>query len=217
MLNEIKQELLKMGFDVILATRIWKEQPLIKERITKEAKSFQNTVNQQNAKEIVEKRFVNYKNNVVRGVKNTIKEVPITENGLIEYKSMNENTLFTLEGKITKQEYRALRGGSHLYTFILSDDEDSIYVKKFVKDSEEKKYMDEIKLGMIAKIKGNATFDNFSGEVSLTAIVFERTNYVMPEDDRLDLEPQKRIELHLHTKMSTLDGITAIKDYVSTA
>ena len=217
MLYEIKSELLKMGFDALLATRICKEQPMIKERIIKESVDFENTVNQQQEVEVVEKRYVNFNNNVVRGVKNTISEIPRSEDELIEYKSMNENTIFTLEGEISKIDYRALNTGSHLYTFILSNDEDSVYLKKFVKDKEEKKFMDETKVGMLAKIKGNASFDKFSNEVTVTAIVFERTNYIIPTDPRRDLASEKRVELHLHTKLSTLDGIDSIGDFVKTA
>lgn len=217
MLQEIKSELSHMGFDCVMATRVCKEQKLIKDKIQEESRQFENNVNQLNVKDQMEKRFINYKNNVVRGVKNKIKDIPLTENLLFEYKSMNENTMFTFEGEITKAEYRQLRGGSHLYTFIISDEEDSIYVKKFVKDKEEKTYMDDASVGMLARIKGNATFDNFSGEVSITAMVFERTNYKVSGDTRNDLEDEKRIELHLHTKMSTLDGITGISDYIKTA
>ncbi len=217
MLVEIKNELYYMGFECTMATKICDDQPLIKDKIKKEAASFESTVKQTNVTEMVEKRFINYKNNVVRGCKNTIADIPLTENEIYEYKSMNENTIFTFEGQITKNEYRQLRGGSHLYTFIISDDTDSIYVKKFVKDPEEKKYMDGASKGMLAKIKGNASWDNFSGEVSVTALVFERTNYKIPKDPRQDLESEKRIELHLHTKMSTLDGINSVSDYVETA
>ena len=217
MLYEIKSELLQMGFDVYLATRICQEQPLIKERIDQESKVFQNEVMQQVETEVVEKRFVNFNNNIVRGIKNKISDIPVTENDLLEYKSMYDNTVFAFEGEITKVDYRALNGGSHLYTLILSDELDSIYVKKFVKKPDEKKYMDEIKPGMLAKIKGNASYDNFSNEVTVTAIIVERTNYIIPKDPRRDLEKNKRVELHLHTKMSTLDGIDTVKEFVDTA
>ncbi|AIO19610.1 DNA polymerase III PolC-type [Candidatus Izimaplasma bacterium HR1] len=217
MLYEIKSELLKMGFDALLATRICKKQPKIKDRIIKEGVDFENTVNQQQEFEVVEKRYVSFNNNAVRGIKHTIADVPKTENDLIEYKSMSENTIFTLEGEITKVDYRALNTGTHLYTFILSNDVDSIYLKKFVKDKDEKKFMDGTKVGMLAKIKGNASFDKFSDEVTVTAIVFERTNYIIPKDPRKDLATEKRVELHLHTKMSTLDGIDNITDFVNTA
>ena len=218
MLYEIKSELLKMGFDVLLATRICKEKIKIKDRIIKSSHDFENTVNQQQEFEVVEKRFVNFNSHVVRGIKHTISDIPVSENDLIEYKSMNENkAIFTIEGEITKVEYKALNTGSHLYTFILSSDVDSTYVKKFVKDKDEKKFFDGTKVGMMAKIKGNATFDTFSGEVTVTAIIFERTNYVIPKDPRKDLAKEKRVELHLHTKMSTLDGINSIGDFVKTA
>jgi DNA polymerase-3 subunit alpha (Gram-positive type) len=217
MLYEIKSDLLRMGYDVFLATRVCKEQPLIKDRIDKESSNFHNEALQQVVSDVIEKRYVNYKNNVVRKIKNTISDIPITENDLIEYKSMNDNTLFSFEGEITKMDYRALNGGTHLYTFIVSDSVDSTYVKKFVKDLEEKRYMDDTRVGMLSKIKGNAILDKFSDEVTITAIVFERTNYIVPKDTRVDLEKEKRIEFHLHSKMSTLDGINAISDYVETA
>ena len=217
MLYEVKSELLAMGFDAFLATRICKEQPLIKERIDKESKVFTNEVAQQTETEVIEKRYVNYNNNVVRGIKNKISDIPLGENDLLEYKSMNDNTVFAFEGEITKIDYRALKGGNHLYTFIVSDDIDSTYVKKFVKKPDEKIYMDGAKVGMLVKVKGNAVYDTFSNEVTITAIVFERTNYVIPKDTRRDLEKDKRVELHLHTKLSTLDGIDTITDFVKTA
>ena len=217
MLYEVKSELKRMGFDVLLAHRISQESPTIKDRIAEQEKRFQNEVAQQNEATIEELKFISYDSNIIRKVQHTISDIPITESGIIEYKSMHHSTLFSFEGEITKVDYRMLNTGSHLYTFIVSDDSDSVYVKKFVKKPDEKKYMDGTQVGMLVKVKGNAAFDNFSDEVSVTAVVFQRTNIPKPTDPRHDFEPQKRIELHLHTKMSTLDGISAIEDYVDTA
>lgn len=217
MLYEVKRELSLMGFDVLLATRICKETPLIKDRITKQETTFLNEVLQKNEQTEEELKFISYENNIIRKTQHTIKDIPISETGLVEYRSMNNSTLFSFEGEITKVDYRLLNTGSHLYTFIISDEDDSIYVKKFVKNNDEKQYMDGTKIGMLAKVKGNAAYDNFSDEVTVTAIVFQRSNIVKPKDPRHDLADVKRIELHLHSKMSTLDGITAITDYVDTA
>jgi DNA polymerase-3 subunit alpha (Gram-positive type) len=217
MLYDVKTELNRMGFDVLLAHRMCEDTQSIQDRITEQEKKFQNEVSQHSEATIEELKFVSYDNNVVRNVQHTISEIPITDSDLIEYKSMNHSTLFSFEGEITKIDYRLLNSGNHLYSFIVSDEEDSIYVKKFVKKPDEKRYMDGTKLGMLARVKGNASFDTFSDEVTVTAIVFQRTNIEKPKDPRHDFADPKRVELRLHSKMSTLDGITAITDYVDTA
>ncbi len=217
LLYEVKAELLKIGFDVRLATRISKEKPLIKDRIDKQDKAFMNEVRQKVETAPMEKVFINYNNNVVRGVKNKISDVPKTESELIEYKSMNDNAFFSIEGEITKLEDRKINATTELYTYIVSDEEDSIYVKKFVKDPVERKFHKAAKIGMLIKLKGVAQYDQFADEVTLTANVIERTDKVIPKDMRKDLAKQKRVELHVHSKMSTLDGINSVSEYVETA
>jgi len=217
LLYEVKAELLKLGFDVRLATRMSTSSPLIQDRIIETDKAFNNEVMQKTDFAPVEKSYVSYNNNVIRGIKNTISDIPKSESDLIEYKSMNDNVFFSFEGQVTKIDSRRINSTTDLYTFIVSDEEDSIFVKKFVKDSEENKFHKQTKIGMMMKVKGVAQFDKFSDEVSITANVIERTNYVIPNDERRDLEKEKRVELHVHTKMSTLDGIDSISDFVDTA
>ena len=70
---------------------------------------------------------------------------------------------------------------------------------------------------MHIKVSGAAVYDKFMNEVSITAIAIQRTKFPVKKDIRRDLEKEKRVELHLHTKMSILDGITSISEYVDTA
>ncbi len=217
LLDEIVKEMKRIGFDINLSKRFCEKAPLISDQIKSKDELFQNTVNQKSAPTLSEINFVPYKNNVIRNVKNKIMDIPKTEIELIEYKSMHQSTSFSFEGEISKVEYRLLNNGNHLYTFIISDENDSIYVKKFVKDKDEKKYMDECSIGMFCKVKGNAAFDTFSDEVTVTALMFVRSNIAKPKDLRHDLEKDKRIEFRLHSKMSTMDGITSISEYVETA
>jgi DNA polymerase-3 subunit alpha (Gram-positive type) len=217
MLTEIKNELQQFGFDVELKQLLCDKAPSIQDRIKKQEELFHNAVSQNTEATDDEVKFVSYNSNVVRNITHKISDIPVSEMDLIEYKSMNQTTLFSFEGEITKVDYRLLNNGNHLYTFIVSDEFDSVYVKKFVRNTDEKTYMDGTKVGMLARVKGNAGYDNFSGEVSVTAITFQRTNIVKPKDLRHDLLNSKRVELKLHSKMSTLDGITSITDYVETA
>lgn len=217
LLYEVKAELLKLGFDVRLATRISKEKPLIKERIEKQDQKFMNEVMQKVETAPVEKLFISFNNNVVRGVKNKISDIPKSENELIEYKSMNDNAFFSIEGEITKVEDRKINATTDLYTYIVSDTEDSVYVKKFVKDPVERKFHKGAQVGMMIKLKGVAQYDQFADEVTITANVIERTDKVIPKDTRKDLAKEKRVELHVHSKMSTLDGINSVSEYVEVA
>ena len=77
--------------------------------------------------------------------------------------------------------------------------------------------MNDIKEGMHAKVKGVAQYDRFTDSVTIIANILEYTNRVVPKDIRVDVAPVKRIELHAQTKMSTLDGIDSVRDYVDFA
>lgn len=217
LLYEIRAELAKLGFDARLATSVNKERPLIQDRIIKQGKDFLNETMQIVETNPTEITFVSYDKKVVRGVKDTISDIPRTDGELIEYKSANDSAFFSFEGEITKIDARRINGTTDLFTFIVSDDEDSIFVKKFVKDPIEKKFHQKTKVGMRIKVKGVAQFDKFSDEVSITANVLERTTNVVQKDYRNDLSKEKRVELHVHTKMSTLDGINSVTEYVETA
>ena len=216
MLYEIKRELKRYGFDVILASRICEKSPMIKDRISKEASDFsiksEETIEQEKPM-----RFMSYNDGKVRKITHQIEDIPITEQELIEYKSMHNNTKVSFEGEITHIEHFVTRKKSHLFTWIISNDNDSIYVKKFVKNQDELAFMKQTKVGMLAKINGIASFDEYSKEVTVTAITIERSNHSVTRDPRVDAAKEKRVELHLHSKMSTLDGITSMKDYVKTA
>ncbi len=217
MLKEVKTALLKLGFDATLAIRICEEKPLIRDRMTKQDQAFINVVNQNAEISVEENIFIGYNDNKIRQIKNTISDIPVTENDLFEYKSVEEKAFFTFEGEVVSVDYRKISDKTNLFVFIVSDLEDSVYVKKFVKDDNEIEFLNKTKIGMGMKVAGNASYDPYSGEVIITATVIQRTQFVNVRDHRKDLEKEKRVELHLHSKMSTLDGITSIKDYVETA
>ena len=61
--------------------------PLIQDRIIETDKAFNNEVMQKTDFAPVEKSYVSYNNNVIRGIKNTISDIPKSESDLIEYKS----------------------------------------------------------------------------------------------------------------------------------
>jgi len=217
MLSEVKIELLKVGFNAVLSTRICIDKPLIRDRMVKHDREFINVVNQNAEISAEENLFIGFNENKIKKIKNKITDIPVSENDLFEYKSVHEKAFFTFEGEVVSVDYRKISNKTNLFAFIVSDAEDSVYVKKFVKEDVEIDFLNQTKPGMGIKVSGNASYDTYSGEVIITATVIQRTQFVNIKDHRKDLEKEKRVELHLHSKMSTLDGITSIKDYVDTA
>ena len=60
---------------------------------------------------------------------------------------------------------------------------------------------------------GRAQYDTFAKDVLIIANVVEFIEKTSKKE-RKDTAKEKRIEFHLHTKMSNMDGITDVKDYV---
>ncbi|WP_342263854.1 PHP domain-containing protein [Spiroplasma endosymbiont of Clivina fossor] len=63
-------------------------------------------------------------------------------------------------------------------------------------------------------VKGDVRFDNFSREQVLWVNKIQKiADPHLRTDDMLE----KRIEFHLHTKMSAMDGVTSIGEYIKQA
>jgi len=214
LLYEIEKRLEQIGFEVTLTMRICEQAQSISERIMQEQEDSFESVSYDPAPNVY---FVSYKDRTIKQVKHKISDIPVTEEQLNEYKSLHHKANFSIEATITSSEERKINKNTTLYTFVLSDDEDSIYVKKFVRDEDELEFLRNAEPQMQMRIQGAAQYDQFVDEVVLTAQTIERTNQAVIKEKRLDEAEERRVELHLHSKMSTLDGIDAIKDYVDTA
>ncbi len=115
------------------------------------------------------------------------------------------------------EEKMIVKLGKYVASFIITDFEDSIMVKMFIPEDE----LEDFKKGLFSKdgfvkIEGSALFDSFAHEV-----VIQRVNTVELINDfrvkRVDDYPEKRVELHCHTKMSDTDGVSDVGDIVKRA
>jgi len=115
-----------------------------------------------------------------------------------------------ISGEIFKTEDRELRNGKFLKTIYVYDGETSITAKCFLNTAEEGK---DVKAGIYAKLKGSTSVDLYSKELTLMA------NHIVRLDrkEREDTAPRKRIELHAHTVMSSMDAVTDTKKLIKTA
>ena len=133
--------------------------------------------------------------------------------GLIDTNSENVD----FNGKLFSCSETTTKKGTLIEVYGVADVEtgDAIHVKAF----ESGKYftpekLHSLQIGMNIRVRGTATYDQFSKEL----LVMARFIDILPPDNlRTDEEENKRVELHLHTKMSTMDGVTNIEDYVRLA
>lgn len=121
-----------------------------------------------------------------------------------------------IRGKILTVDSRELRSGKTIMIFDVTDFTDTITIKMFAKEEQ----LDDLKAavvqGTFIRIKGVTTIDKFDGELTLGSIVGIKKS----EDftgKRKDNSLEKRVELHCHTKMSDMDGVSEVKDIVKRA
>jgi DNA polymerase-3 subunit alpha (Gram-positive type) len=144
-----------------------------------------------------------------------IKEIPIDTYHLDKYKNEKGDTRFIIKGEVFKLEIRKLTRHT-LLTLTLADSEDAIVVKRFLKSKRDFDIAEGLKEGMTIEVEGEAQFDTFQREVIIMASAIYFTEQE-EKTERLDKAKEKRIEFHVHTKMSTMDAVTDAKDYIDRA
>ena len=164
------------------------------------------------------KKVNKYKQKILPQIKSDISAIPATEFDLSKYQNETGFPTFLINACVFSVEFKTFKNGSsELATINVYDDTDSIMVQKWLRgDNEKQLYHDSIKPGIDLRIIGTAQYDKFKMEVVLTASSLEVLGKHLSEEI-VDEEPIKRVELHAHTKMSTLDGTVDAKDYVKTA
>ena len=122
----------------------------------------------------------------------------------------------TVRGKVIKFETREIRDERTILSFAVTDFTDTIMVKMFIRNEQLPDILGEIKPGAFLKVKGVATIDKFDRELSINSVTGVRK---IPDftESRLDTAPEKRVELHCHTKMSDMDAVTNVQDLVKRA
>ena len=98
-------------------------------------------------------------------------------------------------------------------SFDLTDYSGTIHVSKFMTDENASKIVKKIQKGMWLTVSGNLSISRFDGD-----LVLEPTNIIVSEKKhRLDNAEDKRVELHLHTKMSAMDAVTDTAEVIRRA
>ena len=120
-----------------------------------------------------------------------------------------------VEGVLYKMESKVIRSGNHIASILITDERTTICCKSFVSEEKWNEMSEFLKPGDRLKVLGEVQFDTFE---NLNVVMFKEIEKLSRSMDREDTsEIGKRVELHLHTKMSQMDGLNEPKDAVRQA
>jgi DNA polymerase-3 subunit alpha (Gram-positive type) len=114
-----------------------------------------------------------------------------------------EERTVVVEGYVFDTKLRETKAGRRIVTCGLSDHTNSLPVKFFL---EEKASLPQMREGEWYRMRGEVKTDNYSQELTLLP---KDVTAITPPGLRRDAATEKRVELHLHTQMSDLDGVSS--------
>ncbi len=121
-----------------------------------------------------------------------------------------------IRGKIIRYDSREIKNEKTILMFDVTDFTDTMTIKMFARNDQVKEITAEMKAGAFVKLKGVTMIDRFDNELTIGSIAGIKK---IPDftTSRSDTSLQKRVELHCHTKMSDMDGVSEAKDIVKRA
>ena len=121
-----------------------------------------------------------------------------------------------IEGEVIKVDTREIRTGNTIIMFVVTDHTDSITTKIFATPEQKDDVLALVATGKHVRIQGNTIMDKFDKELTIGSV-----KGIKPVEGsgsgRMDTSPVKRVELHCHTKMSDMDGVSDAKAIVKQA
>ena len=122
----------------------------------------------------------------------------------------------SLSGDVLNVEERTLRSGKTLLMFDIYDGTSTLTCKAFLGEEKAERIVKRVKKAKGLRIVGNAQFDQYSNELTVMANTIVETEGLQ-KIERQDLAEEKRVELHMHTKMSQMDAMTSATDLIKRA
>ena len=118
-----------------------------------------------------------------------------------------------IEGHVFALENRLLRSKKTLQQLYISDYKDAIVAKRFEGKRCTIDEINALKKGQTVQLTGEVVYDSYGKCDSFMISKLE----VIPEKKREDTYEEKRIEWHVHSNFSEMDGVSAIEDYIQQA
>ena len=120
----------------------------------------------------------------------------------------------TVRGEVCEASSKYIeKSKAWVLSFSLTDYTGTIHVSKFMADENAEKTVKAVEKGMWLTVSGSLSISRFDGDLTLAPVSIERAEHVQ----RLDTAEEKRVELHMHTKMSALDAVTDTAEIIRRA
>ncbi len=121
-----------------------------------------------------------------------------------------------IRGSILTVDTREIRNEKTILMFNITDYTDTICFKMFAPNEQVAEILSGVSKGGFYKVRGNVMTDKYDHELTLQNIYGIKK---IPDFrvSRMDTAIEKRVELHCHTKMSDMDGVSDAKDIVKRA
>ena len=136
-----------------------------------------------------------------------------------EVTSMSELNLdmfkVIVEGEVFAVNHRELKKrNAWVICFDMTDQTSSVRINQFMETDKAKSILEKItKPGAWLRVQGKMTFDRYDNEM----VMQPNSIMVGKKPVRVDNAPEKRVELHLHTSMSSMDALTQTGKVVAQA
>ena len=115
-----------------------------------------------------------------------------------------ESGRVTVEGDVVCVNSRTTRKGGAVLAFDLTDRTSTVRVSHFLRQDDDRSVIDKIQQGDHLTVQGEIAYNKFEDDMVLDPRNIVRGKRVI----RPDNAPEKRVELHLHTRFSALDALT---------
>ena len=121
-----------------------------------------------------------------------------------------------IRGKIISMDKREIKNERSILIYDVTDFTDTMTIKMFAHNEQVGEITGGMKPGSFVKIKGMTLMDKFDHELTIGSLtgVKKIPDFTV---SRMDTSVRKRVELHCHTKMSDMDGVSEAKDIVKRA
>ena len=116
-----------------------------------------------------------------------------------------ESGRVVVEGDVVAVTSRTIqKSGGAVLCFDLTDRTNSVRVSRFLRSDDDKSIIDAVKPGDHLIVQGEIIYSKYDDDMVLDPRAIMKGKRVI----RPDNAPEKRVELHLHTRFSTLDALT---------
>ena len=192
-----------------------KEISNIEEKIKMDIEKHQDTINAGREKIVKtnstsETQVYKAKNDFKRASKT--REIKGETISIKDFYDLYDGETCIVKGEVFSMEDMTLKSGKILRTIRITDGESSLTSKIFL-DEDDKLDIHE---GMLLKLSGKLQLDTYAGNEK--TLMINSVNVLEKENSKKeDTAEEKMVELHAHTKMSEMVGVTDVEDIIKRA